>query len=40
MLQLGKYTSGQVDGAWTRQMIQEFNSWQEQNGQEMRLPEK
>jgi regulator of RNase E activity RraA len=39
MLREGRYTSGQVDGAWTRQMIQEFDKWQEQNGHKMRMAE-
>lgn len=39
MLREGKYTSGQVDGEWTHQMIREFNKFQEKNGQKRRLPE-
>jgi regulator of RNase E activity RraA len=39
MLREGRYTSGQVDGAWTREMIREFNKWQENHGQKMRMPE-
>jgi 4-hydroxy-4-methyl-2-oxoglutarate aldolase len=32
MLREGKYTPGQIDGEWTKQMIQEFNKWLEQKG--------
>jgi hypothetical protein len=39
MLREGRYTSGQVDGAWTREMIREFNKWQENHGQKMRMTE-
>jgi regulator of RNase E activity RraA len=39
MLREGRYTPGQIDGEWTRQMIHEFNSWAEQKGLKLRLPE-
>jgi regulator of RNase E activity RraA len=40
MLREGRYGPGQIDGEWTRQMIQEFNQWAEQKGLKLRLPEK
>jgi 4-hydroxy-4-methyl-2-oxoglutarate aldolase len=36
MLREGKYTPGQVDSTWTKQMIEEFNHWAEQRGAEVR----
>ncbi len=38
MLREGRYSPGQVDGRWTRRMIEEFNLFQEQNGRKRRLP--
>jgi regulator of RNase E activity RraA len=40
MLREGKYTPGQIDGKWTREMVQSFNQWAEQKGSHIRLPEK
>jgi 4-hydroxy-4-methyl-2-oxoglutarate aldolase len=40
MLREGKYTPGQIDGEWTKPMIQEFNKWLEQKGSKLRMPEK
>jgi 4-hydroxy-4-methyl-2-oxoglutarate aldolase len=37
MLREGKYTPGQVDGRWTKEMIEEFNRWAEQRGSKMRM---
>jgi len=39
MLREGKYTPGQIDGDWTKPMIQEFNRWLEQKGSKLRMPE-
>jgi 4-hydroxy-4-methyl-2-oxoglutarate aldolase len=39
MLREGKYPSGQIDGAWTKQMIHDFNKWMEQQGFTRRMPE-
>lgn len=39
MLREGKYTPGQIDAKWTRQMIQEFNAWAAQKGSKLRMPE-
>jgi regulator of RNase E activity RraA len=39
MLREGKYTPGQIDRQWTKQMIQEFNKWLEQKGLKLRMPE-
>ena len=39
MLREGKYTPGQIDGKWTPQMIQQFNSWLEKKGSKLRMPE-
>lgn len=37
MLREGKYTPGQIDGAWTRDMIEEFNRWAAQRGSKLRM---
>ena len=37
MLREGKYTPGQIDSAWTKQMIEEFNHWAEQRGAKVRM---
>jgi 4-hydroxy-4-methyl-2-oxoglutarate aldolase len=39
MLREGKYTPGQIDGRWTKQMIEEFNRWAERQGAKVRLGE-
>lgn len=39
-LREGKYSPGQIDGAWTQQMIREFNAWVELKGEKYRMPEK
>jgi 4-hydroxy-4-methyl-2-oxoglutarate aldolase len=39
MLRQGKYTPGQIDAKWTKQMIQEFNAWAAQKGSKLRMPE-
>ena len=36
MLREGKYTPGQVDGKWSREMIEEFNRYAEQQGVKVR----
>jgi 4-hydroxy-4-methyl-2-oxoglutarate aldolase len=38
MLREGRYTPGQIDGRWTRPMIEEFNRWAAQRGSKLRLP--
>jgi 4-hydroxy-4-methyl-2-oxoglutarate aldolase len=40
MLREGKYTPGQIDGKWTKEMIREFNSWAAQKGSKLRMPER
>jgi regulator of RNase E activity RraA len=37
MLREGRYTPGQVDGRWTKDMIEEFNRWAEQQGVKVRM---
>ena len=37
MLREGKYTPGQVDSTWTKQMIEEFNHWAERRGANVRM---
>jgi 4-hydroxy-4-methyl-2-oxoglutarate aldolase len=37
MLREGKYTPGQIDGKWTKPMIEEFNLWLEQKGSKLRM---
>jgi 4-hydroxy-4-methyl-2-oxoglutarate aldolase len=39
MLRQGKYTPGQIDAKWTRQMVEEFNAWLQTKGSKLRLPE-
>ena len=39
MLREGKYTPGQVDGRWTKEMIEEFNRYAEQQGVSVRMKE-
>ncbi len=38
MLRQGKYTPGQIDATWTREMIQEFNEWVAKRGSKLRMP--
>lgn len=38
MLREGKYTPGQIDAKWTKEMIEQFNAWLEQKGSKLRLP--
>ncbi len=37
MLREGKYTPGQVDSRWTKEMIEEFNRWAEKQGAKVRM---
>jgi 4-hydroxy-4-methyl-2-oxoglutarate aldolase len=37
MLREGKYAPGQIDGAWTTGMIEEFNRWASQRGSKLRM---
>ncbi len=39
MLREGKYTPGQIDAKWTKQMIEEFNAWLEKKGSKRRMPQ-
>lgn len=39
ILREGKYTPGQIDAKWTKQMIEEFNAWLEKKGSNRRLPQ-
>ena len=39
MLRQGRYTPGEIDGRWSKPMIEEFNKWAEQKGSKLRLPE-
>jgi regulator of RNase E activity RraA len=39
MLRQQKYTPGEIDGQWTRQMIEEFNQWAASKGSKQRLKE-
>jgi 4-hydroxy-4-methyl-2-oxoglutarate aldolase len=36
MLREGKYTPGQIDSKWTKEMNEEFNRWAEQKGSRLR----
>jgi 4-hydroxy-4-methyl-2-oxoglutarate aldolase len=38
MLREGKYTPGQIDARWTKQMVLEFNAWAEKKGSKLRMP--
>jgi regulator of RNase E activity RraA len=38
MLREGKYTPGQIDGKWTKVMIEQFNQWLQQKGSKLRIP--
>ena len=37
MLREGKYTPGQIDGRWTKEMIEQSNRWAEQQGARARM---
>ncbi len=37
MLREGKYTPGQIDSRWTKEMIEDFNRWAEQRGAKVRM---
>lgn len=39
MLREGKYTPGEIDRKWSKEMIQEFNKWLEQKGAKQRMKE-
>src|SRR5581483_4381739 len=39
MLREGKYTPGQIDSRWTKQMVDEFNDWLAKKGSQRRLPQ-
>jgi regulator of RNase E activity RraA len=39
MLREGKYTPGQIDAKWTKEMNEEFNRWAEQKGSKLRKHE-
>jgi 4-hydroxy-4-methyl-2-oxoglutarate aldolase len=39
MLREGKYTPGQIDAKWTKEMVQQFNAWLERKGSKRRMPE-
>jgi 4-hydroxy-4-methyl-2-oxoglutarate aldolase len=38
MLREGKYTPGQIDAKWTKEMIEEFNAWLQKKGSKLRMP--
>jgi 4-hydroxy-4-methyl-2-oxoglutarate aldolase len=38
ILREGKYTPGQIDAKWTKQMVDEFNTWLEKKGSKLRMP--
>jgi len=38
MLREGKYTPGQIDATWTKEMIEQFNAWLEKKGSKLRMP--
>jgi 4-hydroxy-4-methyl-2-oxoglutarate aldolase len=38
MLREGKYTPGQIDATWTKEMIEEFNAWLQKKGSQLRMP--
>ncbi|MBI1941639.1 MAG: RraA family protein [Acidobacteria bacterium] len=39
MLREGKYTPGEIDGGWTKKMLEEFNGWAKKQGAKVRLKE-
>src|SRR5207245_7706583 len=38
MLREGRYTPGQIDRKWSREMVDEFNQWLKQKGSKLRMP--
>lgn len=38
MLREGKYTPGEIDGRWTKPMIEQFNAWLAAKGSKLRKP--
>jgi len=38
MLREGRYTPGQIDRKWSREMVDEFNRWLKQKGSKLRMP--
>jgi hypothetical protein len=40
MLREGKYTPGQIDSKWTKEMVQAFNQWAQSKASKLRLLEK
>jgi 4-hydroxy-4-methyl-2-oxoglutarate aldolase len=38
MLREGKYTPGQIDNKWTKEMVEQFNAWLEKKGSKLRMP--
>ncbi len=38
MLREGKYTPGQIDAKWSKEMIEQFNAWLEKKGSKLRMP--
>lgn len=38
MLREGKYTPGQIDTRWSKEMIEEFNAWAKQKGLKANMP--
>jgi 4-hydroxy-4-methyl-2-oxoglutarate aldolase len=40
MLREGKYTPGQIDATWTKEMIEQFNTWLQGKGSKLRMPVK
>jgi 4-hydroxy-4-methyl-2-oxoglutarate aldolase len=38
MLREGKYTPGQIDNKWSKEMIERFNAWLEKKGSKLRVP--
>jgi 4-hydroxy-4-methyl-2-oxoglutarate aldolase len=39
MLREGKYTPGQIDNKWTKEMIDQFNAWLAKKGSRLHLPQ-
>lgn len=37
MLREGKYTPGEIDAKWTKEMIEQFNAWLEKKGTKLRM---
>jgi 4-hydroxy-4-methyl-2-oxoglutarate aldolase len=38
MLRQGRYTPGQIDQKWSREMVEAFNQWLKQKGSKLRMP--